>query len=345
MKYYLLFASCFLIFQVNLYSQLNYSSYFADRKIVVDGEITEWPNTPPHHIIYATDPNSGDLQAPDLELELKSLWRGDSIYFLFRRMDDSLVNGFIGNDPDLDLKEGLENRDATSLYLYLHRNDEDRAYEEREPDSLTFWISWVWGSDSVEARTSDGNITGDITDLFGAMEYSYTEPYYYTEIGIDLKQLIQNANPEDILEIEDSTYIGFDIELYENDKEIGSAPFGIQTRAFWGSYIWGDAKNQPSDWGTLIFRNNDTIIASVGNRPELAFGMYPNPACEFVSIESSFEIINYIRIVDFAGREVYSAAISDRRKMLNVSGIDAGVYIIQLFGEDGSVGQRKLLIY
>ncbi len=62
---------------------------------------------------------------------------------------------------------------------------------------------------------------------------------------------------------------------------------------------------------------------------DLAISLYPNPASNIIRVESS-ERISELRIIDMLGQVVYNAPVNDVRHQVNVSGLNAGIYFIQL---------------
>jgi hypothetical protein len=72
--------------------------------------------------------------------------------------------------------------------------------------------------------------------------------------------------------------------------------------------------------------------------------VYPNPADEFVFIElpeNNFR--GQLRVINLVGQEVMSAIINENHSMVNVSGLQAGIYLVTVEAE-GKVYNNKLLV-
>jgi hypothetical protein len=72
--------------------------------------------------------------------------------------------------------------------------------------------------------------------------------------------------------------------------------------------------------------------------------IFPNPANDVVSIKSDFSI-NRIEILNFAGQQVYSETISDRKLIrINTSSLESGIYIIKITTAKGVRTAKIILI-
>lgn len=70
--------------------------------------------------------------------------------------------------------------------------------------------------------------------------------------------------------------------------------------------------------------------------------IYPNPSQEIVTIDLPTELDNNINItvLDAQGKEVQTQVINANNNTLNVSGLQAGVYLIQIEHEDSRIVKR-----
>lgn len=74
------------------------------------------------------------------------------------------------------------------------------------------------------------------------------------------------------------------------------------------------------------------------------FQVFPNPAEAVLNIRSADEIAQ-IRITDISGRSIYSAAYEGAKQLtLDLSGLNAGVYMLQLIGVKGHVAAHQTFI-
>ena len=75
---------------------------------------------------------------------------------------------------------------------------------------------------------------------------------------------------------------------------------------------------------------------------DLTFSMYPNPAADFITV-SSESVISEIKIVDLAGKVVLETKPNTTVKMISVSSLPSGVYLVEL-KSGKSVTTEKLII-
>lgn len=73
-----------------------------------------------------------------------------------------------------------------------------------------------------------------------------------------------------------------------------------------------------------------------------AFTFYPNPASNFVTLNSTFNI-DTVTLVDMTGKELMTQAISNTTAVINVENLPSGVYFMNVT-IDGSVKTHKLII-
>jgi len=69
--------------------------------------------------------------------------------------------------------------------------------------------------------------------------------------------------------------------------------------------------------------------------------IFPNPALEFISIESGMDY-NWVRIFSLSGQEVFAGEIIGSERV-DISGLNAGVYLVQIYNHNDLVKTRKLL--
>ena len=86
-----------------------------------------------------------------------------------------------------------------------------------------------------------------------------------------------------------------------------------------------------------MFGPDDLPVTDVSN-PELS--VYPNPASSSITAESN-EIITHIQIIDMLGQVVYNAQVQDQQKYtIDVSGLNSGMYFIQVSTANGMVTHK-----
>lgn len=86
--------------------------------------------------------------------------------------------------------------------------------------------------------------------------------------------------------------------------------------------------------------NPTTLSLSKKDYQDLA--IYPNPANEFITIESNFESMNY-SIVNAQGQSVLSGKISGKSIQLNCSDLKSGIYFVNVFSEDKTFVEKLII--
>lgn len=292
-------------------------------------------------------PDYGDLMVPDFEVKVKALWFGDSIFFLLQRLDDNYVTGYNNNGSvDETVAEGLINRDATTLYFYFS-NDSARLDTTYNFSDSVAWLRFGWQSDDVEAKLLTGDMVNSFDDFHAEAIQWCEEPYCYTKIGISLDEhapYIKDSIEANIAKY-GIGYFGFAIDATENDKEIGEAPFGIQTRAHWYKDMGESALDFVSDWGWLWFVHDTLAYHSPVHNSVINFAsVYPNPANDFLNVTLLEGFESDYRLVDIMGRVVLSGYFYEQENRLDTQNLLPGAYYLVLNDRRGNLLTRKVLI-
>jgi sugar lactone lactonase YvrE len=129
---------------------------------------------------------------------------------------------------------------------------------------------------------------------------------------------------------------------------------GIITTVAGGTFGYGgdggpatDAKLIPEDltfdqYGTMYiadYENNrirmvyNPKLASPQPSPQVERGLYPNPARDAVTVEGAEgdEVVIY----DMVGRQFDKLTMTGHKETVNISGLQPGVYVVQVINEDG----------
>lgn len=90
-------------------------------------------------------------------------------------------------------------------------------------------------------------------------------------------------------------------------------------------------------------RNRGTALAtSAAAVKVLALSIYPNPATATATVETATP--TRLTVLDLAGRVVRAAATAQRRHLLNLTGLAAGVYLVRATAVDGSAAVQRLAV-
>jgi hypothetical protein len=101
-------------------------------------------------------------------------------------------------------------------------------------------------------------------------------------------------------------------------------------------------KTQSEEWGTPFSHScsDDTGIAETKSNP---ITIYPSPADDMIHIKSS-QKLDGVKIFDLQGRMVKQFVISSSHANLNVSNLEAGVYLIEVLNGNKALLHQKVII-
>jgi hypothetical protein len=138
------------------------------------------------------------------------------------------------------------------------------------------------------------------------------------------------------------------IAWYEND---GDGNFGTQqiitTNANQAYSVYAEDLDGDGDMDVLSASYFDDKIAWYENSPSLGvnenklatFSVYPNPTTSQLTVLSN-ETITQIEIYNQLGQLVLS---NSEQNTINISSVSSGVYFIKLKGENGDLGNQKVV--
>lgn len=146
-------------------------------------------------------------------------------------------------------------------------------------------------------------------------------------------------------------FIFADIHLpFDDATNDGYIVFKVRTRA---SLVLGDVLENTAaiyfDYNFPIITNTTTTTVAIPDdvdevNSNIGLDIYPNPAKQVLNISSTQEIKS-LSILDISGREVFAQNGNDATGImeLDLSELQLGMYIIQVFTEEGT-SSRKLFI-
>jgi hypothetical protein len=133
----------------------------------------------------------------------------------------------------------------------------------------------------------------------------------------------------------DRLYVGLDLNTNNEDKIFYNTTGNWYTSIFGGSLMMRPVFGDP-------YNVSGTEEHAAGEK----FSLYPNPAKDRVTIAlpAGHEKYN-VRMLDISGREVMATQQLSADGGVDVSSLSAGVYLVQLFTEDGELqGTQRLII-
>jgi len=125
----------------------------------------------------------------------------------------------------------------------------------------------------------------------------------------------------------------------------GATPIAGATLLTYTATTAGNYKCRVTKAATGCFKNSNAIAVSVPCREgdniiENTFSLYPNPANNFITIETDFSTEKTIYITDALGQIVKSITTSEDNITIDIQGIASGVYFIKMEDGNNSVTQK-----
>lgn len=176
----------------------------------------------------------------------------------------------------------------------------------------------------VKAPTAVGNKNPEGT-------YCYTldgEGYYYEHAVPWANMPDKNGDATTVAKI-GTQEIGFDITVIDQDEGVTT----VRQRANWNNAgAVDEAWNNMNDAGRVTLEK-----VSANSYKNRTMSVYPNPAIDNVTINADF---NKVVISNILGQEVKSIAASS--KVINISDLSKGVYVIKAYKNNAYVGTAKV---
>jgi len=211
------------------------------------------------------------------------------------------------------IKPGLANTNITDVTV--SNNNADRAWvtfsgydtQKKVYETNDAGSSWI--------NISGSNLPGLPVNCIVYQGGANDDLYIGTDIGVYYK----NNTMSDWIPFNDGlpNVIVKELEIHYDEGTISAATFG---RGVWKSPL-------------------NTLSTSVSLNEKINFKIYPNPAQDKITINTSLQNIN-ITIFTITGRKI----IETTSKTINTSNFAKGCYIIEIRNENGFARREKLII-
>lgn len=185
---------------------------------------------------------------------------------------------------------------------------------------------------------SDKTYFQDVTDFY---LYDWNGKNYFKFYSRQTDEFETNNNRNYWLFWYPDQISNYGTAYYEFIEELGV----IVVDKWDGNYLLDEIhyfKTSTEEWGTP-FSHSCSDNTDITEILQSQIKLYPNPAEDVIQIESPQEI-DAIQIYDLQGRLVKSEELNGRTS-LNVSDLDAGLYIIEIQMNNKALAQQKILIY
>lgn len=200
-------------------------------------------------------------------------------------------------------------------------------------------------------------VTNDTTEITtcGAIIYDSGGPFMNYSNNETSMVIIYPDAPNKVIRISGSFYIDWSDYMYIYDGVGTENPLTYYPF----SYPYGGEIDLASQSGalTLVFCSDGSTTASgfelsatcvdgVGfdDYTPLTPEIFPNPVSSILNIDFHYEVSDYfISITDIMGRTVYESPLSGNSKELDISNLQAGMYLISIFDNRKIVSYEKII--
>ncbi len=218
--------------------------------------------------------------------------------------------------------------------------NEKEVYPSGNTDTANHWLTYTihfqntGSAPALNIRVTDTLNNHLDPSTFQLLAYSAKN---VTQIfGNDVVFNFPNINLPDSATSDSASrgYVQYKIKLKDN------LPVGTQIQNT--AYIYFDLNPAVVTNTTLNTISATTGIQKVSD--ELTFQLYPNPAKDFVIIETDAKAIgSAIHITDVTGREISKQQITNSRFRIATNNLSAGIYFVSL-SNNGRMATRKLVV-
>jgi hypothetical protein len=137
-----------------------------------------------------------------------------------------------------------------------------------------------------------------------------------------------------------NTDLSFDMLTLGAGQSCGEEDFSAH---YLPNGVWGDSyikytffnENNESEAISVVVQFSATTTGIGDVIEETAIAVYPNPANNFVNIESQSRI-ERIGIYDLTGKAVYNTPVDQNKLKVNIDFLESGIYLIKLETENGT---------
>jgi hypothetical protein len=98
----------------------------------------------------------------------------------------------------------------------------------------------------------------------------------------------------------------------------------------------------PSELNALNVKWNPSAVGV--RTPSVKFGFYPNPASDFITVETEGSADARLEIYDLPGRRVLARTLDSAKEEINLNGLTSGVYLLHYYQDKKLVASRRFLI-
>lgn len=327
MKRNLVLLSLAIAFSFNLSGQTKYDTiynYISTSPVIIDGQATEdcWTNAEWLPIGQTWIPYGASVSKDDFEGRFKVSWDAEYLYLLVEIHDDSL------SDDHADPLQNWWDDDCVEIFI-----DEDRSLgnHERNNNAFAYHVSIFY--DAIDLSSSGAGI--NYKDHINVVMDTIDDDLYLWEMAIKLHDATYNNSDPEASRVfpENGKIMGFSLAYCDNDET-------TSRENFFGTMTLTAATANNSYIDATIFGVMKLIDPNAVGIKNISAGenvnFYPNPAHNFLTIESDQPGSKEIEILSMNGELVYTTNFTGNSRKISLDEIIPGGYILKLKGDSGT---------
>jgi len=301
--------------------------YRTTEAVVIDGEIDPiWEQVEAHTCEYFD--SVGDLFEPpedyDFATDFKLLWDDENIYLLVMITDDNAIDTY-----DAAVNEWM--MDAVEVYI-----DPANAKTNDMDNHIQYRFMYM--------TQDEGGVFPTNLEAWSEGSFSVTDginSWYKldTDVGWDLEVAfsIEAFNTAGSVDLGADSEMGFNMVPTDNDEGIEDE----RSNTLRWVETTGESWNHGDLMGNITLKYEDPPVGIrkgyVGSKK---IRISPNPVVDEIHL-SDISNVQRIEIINLVGQEIMTIR-NPENKIINVSHLKAGVYMISLYSNDALIQTSKL---
>lgn len=259
------------------------------------------------------------MNAEGFKASFKALWDDDYIYMLISAVDQ---NPFEYDGTDSWKKDGVQ--------IYFDVRDSLVVGKKVSERQHTLPFCYGMTDDNLDL----GALFKDNTSAtYAKIGSTSTGDGWAIEVRIPITTLYSGTVITDYAgcvaarKVKANDTIGFAIQANNYNADLATPDRTAVVTYPGGSDTW----NNSSAWGGLKLIESSTAVSLT---TASSFSIYPNPVVNELKV--SQEGLNFVEIIDFAGKVVLKQSSASNSLTMNLSSLKAGIYMVRTNGLAGS---------
>lgn len=327
-RFYTLVAVCALT--LSAFAQPELTIPFLESPPVIDGTVDAvWDEIDPVYVETEAEDNPGPVTV--FEAYFKLAYNDTALFLLVYRDDDDLAFQW-----ETGLADWQSDRDEIFFDVHVDTLDDGRGASDAGPgaDYGHYQFTSIWAANGA-ADGPEESWSGMPSQWYHNAPFYFgyvlDGDSYFSEYAFPFESLtitaIDGVDPNLMPEVGKT----FGMEVVISDVDMADDPVDESARKF---LRWADISGWDSMDGAAKVTFGDDVINSVENSyASGAVTVYPSPAASTIALKGLETAVN-VEVLDLVGHVVLSQENVLATTQLDVSSLNAGVYLIRINNEE-----------